>query len=287
MIRIFLRGGPTCRILPFQIPLPINGAENHRPPLAMEKALGSGCPTTQMQIFYVESSFEQIANQNWIQQQGPTQLNSLYTLPWPTRVCRPPFLPVPNHKVYLDHIPSFHQQPYQTLVPIPMVLTNGPWHSTVARCHHQLVYLENEEWVHSHFSAYIFEIHQVLNHYYFWTKLIPNGFCPRNKSKPSSRYFAPIPTNVVKLNFDGSFNPMTSQEGIGGIIRNGAGAMVTAFAGMIKDTRSIEVELQALITGVDFCYKLGHKIILIKGDCLIPVRSINECKNLPYSFMNN
>lgn len=80
---------------------------------------------------------------------------------------------------------------------------------------------------------------------------------------------------------------MTSQEGIGRIIRNGAGAMVMAFAGMIKDTRSIEVELQALITGMDICYKLGHKIILIEGDCLIPVRSINECKNLPYSFMNN
>lgn len=55
----------------------------------------------------------------------------------------------------------------------------------------------------------------------------------------------------VKLNYDGSFSPLSQHAGIGGIIRNSTGLLVAALAGKVHAVHSVEAELQPLITGID------------------------------------
>lgn len=97
----------------------------------------------------------------------------------------------------------------------------------------------------------------------------------------------PPPTHWVKLNFYGSFDPLTTRAGIGGILGNATGLLIRAYAGMVQAAHSIKAELQALISGVDICLKTGHRNIIFEGDCLISVDSILKCKGLPYTFMHN
>lgn len=59
----------------------------------------------------------------------------------------------------------------------------------------------------------------------------------------------------VKLNFDGSFNSVVEHAGIGGIIRNAFGHLLTVFASKVKANHSIEAKLQTLLTGVDLCIR--------------------------------
>lgn len=73
----------------------------------------------------------------------------------------------------------------------------------------------------------------------------------------------PPPPLSVKFNFDGSLNPLAAHTGIGGIIRNSSGHLITAFAGKVKAAHSIEAELQALLLGIEICIELGHRDVIL------------------------
>lgn len=99
--------------------------------------------------------------------------------------------------------------------------------------------------------------------------------------------WTPPPPPTVKLNFDGSYNPVTEKAGIGGIVRNATGLLIVAYAGEVKASHSIEAEIQALISGIELCVRLGHLDVIREGDCLVLIESLAACQGLPYMFMEN
>lgn len=82
------------------------------------------------------------------------------------------------------------------------------------------------------------------------------------------------PSNYVKCNFVGSYNPFKQSAGIGGIIYSSAGTPLGAYTRKIMAGHSLEAVLQALIKGIEICREMGLQCIKMEGDCLILAESL-------------
>lgn len=91
--------------------------------------------------------------------------------------------------------------------------------------------------------------------------------------------------NHAKVNFDGSFNPITKTAGIGGIIRSYAWSLLLAYSGRVATEPSLEPELKALLEGIEPCKAMNNTHLQIEGDCLILVQSLQKSECLSWSFM--
>lgn len=85
--------------------------------------------------------------------------------------------------------------------------------------------------------------------------------------------WTPPPEDFVKMNFDGGVNPFNEAAGVGCIVRNYKGEMLTAFTSAIVITHPPEAELQALFQGVNISRRKGFNKVILKGDCLILVEN--------------
>lgn len=83
----------------------------------------------------------------------------------------------------------------------------------------------------------------------------------------------PPPGIYIKLDFDGSFSPLSQHAGIGGVICNYTGLLVAAFAVKIQAIHSIEAKLQKSdwITEVPF-WKVTASYLLK------PFKSVTTCR---------
>ena len=95
----------------------------------------------------------------------------------------------------------------------------------------------------------------------------------------------PPPGNDIKLNFDGSYKPITKTASIGGTIRSSARTLLLAYSGRIAAENSLEAELKALFKGTDLRKDMNITHLQIEGDCLILVNSLQKSDSLSCSFM--
>eukprot|EP00268_Persea_americana_P052112 TRINITY_DN581_c0_g1_i1.p1 TRINITY_DN581_c0_g1~~TRINITY_DN581_c0_g1_i1.p1 ORF type:complete len:194 (-),score=26.59 TRINITY_DN581_c0_g1_i1:238-819(-) len=95
----------------------------------------------------------------------------------------------------------------------------------------------------------------------------------------------PPPANHVKLNFDGSFNPFSQIAGVGGIIHSSAGTLIEGYAEKVYASNSLEVELLAIIKGIEIFLKWGFLHVIIEGDCLSLTQSLQKFNNLSWALM--
>ena len=73
------------------------------------------------------------------------------------------------------------------------------------------------------------------------------------------RWQAPT-QGTIKLNTDGSFNPITTAAGGGGVLRDASGRWVSGFYCQVTDGDSaLAAEAHALKMGLLICWDLGHK----------------------------
>lgn len=73
------------------------------------------------------------------------------------------------------------------------------------------------------------------------------------------------PKDHVKLNFDGSFNPLSKVPGVGGIIRDADGILIPAYTWAIAARHPLEAELQELTKCIEICISLGLSKVFLEG----------------------
>lgn len=73
------------------------------------------------------------------------------------------------------------------------------------------------------------------------------------------------PKDHVKLNFDGSFNPLSKVPGVGGIIRDADGILIPAYTWAIAAGHPLEAELQELTKCIEICISLGLSKVFLEG----------------------
>lgn len=63
------------------------------------------------------------------------------------------------------------------------------------------------------------------------------------------------------------------------------GTLANGFAGSAQASPPMEAELQALVKGVEMCIAMGIQYLIIEGDCLLLVDSL-ELHELEETFQN-
>ena len=98
--------------------------------------------------------------------------------------------------------------------------------------------------------------------------------------------WVPPPPPLCKLKFDGSYSPQQQTGGIEGIIRSDKGQLVAAYSdSTVASTSAIEAELMALYQGLQLCQKVAIDQIIIEGDALDIIKSLQGFHNISWQFM--
>ncbi|XP_075104621.1 uncharacterized protein LOC142178786 [Nicotiana tabacum] len=71
---------------------------------------------------------------------------------------------------------------------------------------------------------------------------------------------------IYKLNIDGSCSPIRNNYGIGGVFRNHQGNWIIGFVGSVKEGTSVQIELFALLKGLQIAVQKYLKPIIIETD---------------------
>ncbi|XP_019055746.1 PREDICTED: uncharacterized protein LOC109115811 [Nelumbo nucifera] len=90
----------------------------------------------------------------------------------------------------------------------------------------------------------------------------------KDTSLPS---WAPPPSGFVKLNFDGSSMGNPGPSGIGGVLRNEEGMIISLFSGPIGLGDSLKAEISAVIEGTQRAIELNITNLVIEGNSKLVV----------------
>lgn len=98
-------------------------------------------------------------------------------------------------------------------------------------------------------------------------------FQPSPPSRVVLVRWTPPPRGWYKINFDGSvYNDGSRRASIGGVIRDGAGRVVLAFAEQTEHSTVGIVEARAMIRGLQLARELGLQRVMVEGDDLVLVQ---------------
>ncbi|XXG48135.1 hypothetical protein AAC387_Pa02g2658 [Persea americana] len=93
------------------------------------------------------------------------------------------------------------------------------------------------------------------------------------------------PPGWTKFNFDGAFNYHTDAAGIGGIVRDCQGKLLSSYAGKVVASHPLEAELRALQKGLEVCKGLEISFLQIDGDSLLLVAALQQEANLAWDLV--
>lgn len=93
------------------------------------------------------------------------------------------------------------------------------------------------------------------------------------------------PLGRFKLNFDGSYDYFNNSAGIGGIVRDPYGNMLSSFAGEVSASRPLEAELLALHKGLEVCKGLEISLLQIEGDSPVLGVTLQQAANMEWDLM--
>lgn len=100
----------------------------------------------------------------------------------------------------------------------------------------------------------------------------------KSKSDRSMCKWSPPKDGWYKLNFDGASHGNPGIAGIGGIIHNWNGKMISKYARPIKPTTNNMAECKAILEGLKLCKQLGLTKVEIEGDSQIIINAIRTRK---------
>lgn len=89
----------------------------------------------------------------------------------------------------------------------------------------------------------------------------------------------------IELNFDSSYNHFKGKGRVGGIIRDHNGKLLVGYAGEVQVQRPLAAELLALQRGLVRCQEQQLSAVLIEGDCLVVISSIQQSTHLSWDMM--
>lgn len=84
------------------------------------------------------------------------------------------------------------------------------------------------------------------------------------------------PKDWAKLNFDGSAIPEARVASVGGITRTETRQIIAGFLGKIYLTNPLHAELKALLDGVQLCLSRNIDNVIIEGDNLTVIESLQN-----------
>jgi ribonuclease HI len=108
----------------------------------------------------------------------------------------------------------------------------------------------------------------------------------KSKSDRSNCTWIPPEEGWVKLNFDGASRGNPGVAGIGGIIRNWKGEIISKFSQPIKPTTNNMAECLAALEGLKICKRLNFPKLIIEGDSQIIINAIRT-KKMPNWILNS
>ncbi|XP_075670417.1 uncharacterized protein LOC142640223 [Castanea sativa] len=108
---------------------------------------------------------------------------------------------------------------------------------------------------------------------------------PKAPLLPKDIKWLPLPTNWVKINFDGATFAASSSAGLGAIIRNDLGLVMAAFTQPIPLPTSVEmVEVLAARSALCFAKDLGFSKLIVEGDSKIAIHALTNDDLFSSSF---
>ncbi|KAJ1400875.1 Ribonuclease H domain [Sesbania bispinosa] len=88
--------------------------------------------------------------------------------------------------------------------------------------------------------------------------------------------WVPPPLHSIKLNVDGSFNPVSRRMGVGGLFRNDHSCWVAGFTSFIGLGDSVEAEFLTVRFGLQFAWDKGFRFVVLESDAKEIIHTLQQ-----------
>ncbi|XP_035543587.1 uncharacterized protein LOC118347674 [Juglans regia] len=120
-------------------------------------------------------------------------------------------------------------------------------------------------------------MHQVVEHAIYVLKCYKGARRLLRQQVRDFYKWKPPDPDVLKLNVDGAVFEEMGRAGIGAILRHSSGRVLMAVISL-EDVvaEPIQVELLALLRGLQFCVSLGIEKIQVESDCSLAIEALHQ-----------
>ncbi|XP_075655185.1 uncharacterized protein LOC142625399 [Castanea sativa] len=95
--------------------------------------------------------------------------------------------------------------------------------------------------------------------------------------KISHNRWLPPPVNVVKINFDGAVFSKENKSGVGVVVKDVKGLVLTSCAKVMQQaSEAVDIESLAVATALSFARDPGFQCVVLKGDLMEVIQALRE-----------
>ncbi|XP_070034378.1 uncharacterized protein [Nicotiana tomentosiformis] len=95
------------------------------------------------------------------------------------------------------------------------------------------------------------------------------------------------PDGWIKINIDESINKTMKTAGIGSVVRNRNGELITAFAKALQFYTNNQSEVQAALHALQWCKNNNIHNVILEMDSLMVVNIIKDIYNTPWELVDD